>query len=79
MNFESFVFKMVVMLLIEIRSLEGGPVWIWVMHNQMEIIFTSLIQLFLEGYEASYNLLPLISELIFSSLLFSNVLFSFPL
>ena len=67
------------MLFIEIRSLEGGPVWIWLMDNHIEIIsFMSLIQLFVKLCGASYSLLPLISIFFPHFYFFSNVLFHFP-
>lgn len=66
------------MLFIEMKSLEGGPVQIWLMNNHIvSISFTLVIQLLVKICGASYNLL-LISILILSPLFFSNVLFHFP-
>lgn len=55
---------MMVMLFVEI-SLEGGPVWIWLVNSQVEFISsTSLIQLPVEHSGVTYHLLLLTSVLI---------------
>ena len=67
------------MLFLEI-SLEGGPVWIWLINSQMEVIsFTSLMQLPIEHSGVSYNLLPLTSvPILFPFTSFPVAFFHFP-
>lgn len=55
---------MVMMLFIEIRSLEGGSVWIWLLNNEMEIIsFLFLIQ-WIRIVSLSLTLSPLLSSVL---------------